>query len=190
MVAQVTATLGMPDPGRRQGGRGTARRGAPTPDVLSGEGGMSRSTSRLVSHGPSATGPCPSSLAWVALTAGLNLLLPQVEIVGEHNAVSMSPQDAPSVIAKRDRRNLPGVHLRQPQRWWCCWGRQARPPQPGTYDTLIDRFRRDTEHPACARLLGRPDHRKAGVQSSDWQSRFVQLNLAATSGSTGRATSR
>ena len=43
----------------------------------------------------------PIILAWVALTAGLNLLLPQVEIVGEHNAVSMSPQDAPSVIAAK-----------------------------------------------------------------------------------------
>ena len=43
----------------------------------------------------------PIILAWVALTAGLNLLLPQVEIVSEHNAVSMSPQDAPSVIAAK-----------------------------------------------------------------------------------------
>lgn len=43
----------------------------------------------------------PIILVWVAYTAAVNLLVPQVEKVGMANAVSMSPQDAPAVIAAK-----------------------------------------------------------------------------------------
>ena len=43
----------------------------------------------------------PLILIWVAYTAAVNLLVPQVEKVGMANAVSMSPQDAPAVIAAK-----------------------------------------------------------------------------------------
>ena len=43
----------------------------------------------------------PIILIWVAYTAAVNLLVPQVEKVGMANAVSMSPQDAPAVIAAK-----------------------------------------------------------------------------------------
>ena len=43
----------------------------------------------------------PIILVWVAFTAAVNLLVPQVEKVGMANAVSMSPQDAPAVIAAK-----------------------------------------------------------------------------------------
>ena len=39
----------------------------------------------------------PIILIWVAFTAAVNLLVPQVEKVGMANAISMSPQDAPAV---------------------------------------------------------------------------------------------
>ena len=62
----------------------------------------------MSAHGPR---PCiprairvsavPIILVWIALTAAMNLLLPQVEVVGKDNAVSMSPSDAPSVIAAK-----------------------------------------------------------------------------------------
>jgi putative drug exporter of the RND superfamily len=44
----------------------------------------------------------PIILAWVTMAAALNLALPQVEAVGKENAVSMSPQDAPAVIAAKE----------------------------------------------------------------------------------------
>ncbi len=58
-------------------------------------------------------GAVPIILIWVAITAALNLLLPQVESVSKHNAVSMSPpQDAPSVIAaKKMGEEIPRVQL-------------------------------------------------------------------------------
>ena len=43
----------------------------------------------------------PIILVWVAFTAATNLLVPQGEKVGMANAVSMSPQDAPAVIAAK-----------------------------------------------------------------------------------------
>src|SRR5690242_20964490 len=43
----------------------------------------------------------PIILIWLAATAASNLLVPKLEVVGANNAVSLSPQDAPSVIATK-----------------------------------------------------------------------------------------
>lgn len=43
----------------------------------------------------------PIILFWLAAADAANLLVPQLEIVGARNAVSLSPQDAPSVIAMK-----------------------------------------------------------------------------------------
>jgi RND superfamily putative drug exporter len=71
----------------------------------------------------------PIILAWVALTAGLNLLLPQVEIVGEHNAVSMSPQDAPSVIAAKRIGATFQESTSTAWRWWFWWAMASSAPR-------------------------------------------------------------
>lgn len=55
----------------------------------------------------------PIILIWVAFTAATDLLVPQVEKVGMANAVSMSPQDAPAVIAAKRMGESSRVHLRQ-----------------------------------------------------------------------------
>ena len=41
----------------------------------------------------------PIILGWIALIALLNVIVPQLEAVGKMRSVSMSPDDAPSVIA-------------------------------------------------------------------------------------------
>jgi len=41
----------------------------------------------------------PIIFGWIALIAVLNFTVPQLEVVGEMQAVSMSPKDAPSVAA-------------------------------------------------------------------------------------------
>lgn len=43
----------------------------------------------------------PIIVIWVALTAAVNLLVPPIESVARDHAVSMSPADAPSVIAAK-----------------------------------------------------------------------------------------
>ena len=41
----------------------------------------------------------PIIVGWVALIAVLNVTVPQLEVVGQMRAVSMSPKQAPAVIA-------------------------------------------------------------------------------------------
>ena len=41
----------------------------------------------------------PIIIGWIALIAILNVTVPQLEVVGQMRAVSMSPGEAPSVIA-------------------------------------------------------------------------------------------
>ena len=54
----------------------------------------------------------PVILAWIALIAVLNVTVPQLEVVGQNQAVSMSPDAAPSMIAMK--RIGPGFSRRQP----------------------------------------------------------------------------
>ena len=144
----------------------------------------SASTSRPAIPRTIRTLAVPIILIWVALTAGLNLLLPQVEIVGEHNAVSMSPQDAPSVIAAKKigrtfqestSDSLAMVVLTGDDKL----GDAARQ----YYGSLIDKFRA-SEHVQHVHDFWGDAITAAGVQSSDGKAAYVQLNLAGDQGST------
>ena len=43
----------------------------------------------------------PIILAWIGVIALLNVIVPQLETVGQMRAVSMSPESAPSMIAMK-----------------------------------------------------------------------------------------
>ena len=43
----------------------------------------------------------PIILGWIALIAVVNVVVPQLETVGQMQAVSMSPDDAPSMISMK-----------------------------------------------------------------------------------------
>ncbi len=130
-------------------------------------------------------GAIPIIVIWVAITAGLNLLLPQVESVSKHNVVSMSPQDAPSVVAAKKMGakfqestsdSIAMVVLTSDQPL----GDDAH----RYYDTLIGNFERDTHHVEHVQNFWGDLITAAGVQSSDGKAAYVQLNLAGDQGST------
>lgn len=144
-------------------------------------------------QGPSRTGfprtirtlAVPLILIWVAYTAATNLLVPQVEKVGMANAVSMSPQDAPAVIAAKrmgqkfqesSSDSIAMVVLVGDQPL----GDAAR----GYYSTLVDEFTADTEHVEHVHDFWGDLITAAGVQSSDGKAAYVQLNLVGDQGST------
>jgi RND superfamily putative drug exporter len=127
----------------------------------------------------------PIILAWVAITAALNLLIPQVEKVGMANAVSMSPQDAPAVIAAKrmgakfqestsDSIAMVVLIGDEPL------GDDAR----RYYDTLVDEFESDARHVEHVANFWGDMITAAGVQSSDGKAAYVQLNLVGDQGST------
>ncbi len=56
----------------------------------------------------------PIILGWIAIIAVANIIVPQLETVGQMRAVSMSPNDAPSMISmKQVGERLQGGRLRQ-----------------------------------------------------------------------------
>ena len=127
----------------------------------------------------------PIILVWVAFTAAPNLLVPQVEKVGMANAVSMSPQDAPAVIAAKrmgekfqestsDSIAMVVLVGEEPL------GESARE----YYRTLIGKFEADTKHVEHVHDFWGDMITAAGVQSSDARAAYVQLNLAGDQGST------
>ena len=127
----------------------------------------------------------PIILVWVAFTAATNLLVPQVEKVGMANAVSMSPQDAPAVIAAKrmgekfqestsDSIAMVVLVGEEPL------GESARE----YYRTLIGKFEADTKHVEHVHDFWGDMITAAGVQSSDARAAYVQLNLAGDQGST------
>ncbi|MDX1873978.1 MMPL family transporter [Mycolicibacterium sp. 120266] len=130
-------------------------------------------------------GAIPIILIWVAITAALNLLLPQVESVSKHNAVSMSPQDAPSVIAAKKMGAKFAESTSDSIAMVVLTGDQPLDAAAHHYyDELIANLQRDTKHVEHVQNFWGDLITAAGVQSADGKAAYVQLNLAGDQGST------
>jgi RND superfamily putative drug exporter len=89
----------------------------------------------------------PIILAWVTMAAALNLALPQVEAVGKENAVSMSPQDAPAVIAAKEMGEKFQEFTSDSIAMVVLIGEQPLSDAAHHYyDTLVDKLQQDPEH--------------------------------------------
>ena len=127
----------------------------------------------------------PIILVWVAYTAAVNLLVPQVEKVGMANAVSMSPQDAPAVIAAKRMGAKFQESTSDSIAMVVIVGDQTLGESAHRYyATLIDKFKADTKHVQHVHDFWGDMITAAGVQSSDGKAAYVQLNLAGDQGST------
>ena len=127
----------------------------------------------------------PIILIWVLYTAATNLLVPQVEKVGMANAVSMSPQDAPAVIAAKRMGHKFGESESDSIAMVVLVGDQALGEEAHRYyDTLVSKFEEDAEHVEHVHNFWGDMITAAGVQSSDGRAAYVQLNLAGDQGST------
>ncbi|AQT80791.1 hypothetical protein B1R94_18280 [Mycolicibacterium litorale] len=127
----------------------------------------------------------PIILAWVAFTAAVNLLVPQVEKVGMANAVSMSPQDAPSVIAAKRMGQKFGESSSDSIAMVVLVGDQPLGEAAHRYyEALVDKFDADKKHVEHVHDFWGDMITAAGVQSSDGKAAYVQLNLAGDQGST------
>ncbi|WP_059020735.1 MMPL family transporter [Mycobacterium sp. M26] len=127
----------------------------------------------------------PIILVWVAFTAAVNLLVPQVEKVGMANAVSMSPQDAPAVIAAKRMGQKFGESTSDSIAMVVLVGDQPLGDSAHRYyETLVEKFKADTKHVEHVHDFWGDMITAAGVQSSDGKAAYVQLNLAGDQGST------
>ncbi|OJZ67816.1 hypothetical protein BRW64_06140, partial [Mycolicibacterium diernhoferi] len=125
----------------------------------------------------------PIILGWIALLVVLNSVVPQLEEVGQLRAVSMSPDNAPSMIAmkrvgavfeefKSDSSAMVVLEGEEPL------GEAAHK----FYDELIDKLEADTEHVEHVQDFWGDPLTAAGAQSPDGKAAYVQVYLAGNQG--------
>jgi RND superfamily putative drug exporter len=127
----------------------------------------------------------PIILAWLLLTIAVNVLVPPIESVARNHAVTMSPQDAPAMIAAKrvgekfhesNSDSIAMVVLESDNEL----GAQAH----RYYDVLVKKLRADPKHVQHVQNVWGDLLTAAGVQSRDGKAAYVQLNLAGNQGST------
>ncbi|MCV7238865.1 MMPL/RND family transporter [Mycolicibacterium celeriflavum] len=125
----------------------------------------------------------PIIVGWVALIAVLNVTVPQLEVVGQMQSVSMSPSEAPSVIAmkrvgevfeefKSDSAAMIVLEGQQPL------GDDAR----RYYNHLIDRLEADDAHVEHIQDFWGDPLTEAAAVSADGKAVYVQAYLAGNMG--------
>ena len=125
----------------------------------------------------------PIIVGWVALIAVLNVTAPQLEVVGQNQAVSMSPDAAPSMIAMKrigkvfeegnsDSSAMIVLEGQEPL------GEAAR----AFYDQMIAKLRSDTKHVESIQDFWGDPLTAAGAQSNDGKAVYVQIKTAGNQG--------
>jgi RND superfamily putative drug exporter len=125
----------------------------------------------------------PIIVGWVALIAVLNVTVPQLEVVGQMRAVSMSPKEAPSVIATMrvgkvfkefDSDSSAMIVLEGDHPL----GEDAH----RFYDDMVVKLRADTTHVQHIQDFWGDPLTRVGAQSEDGKAAYVQVYLAGNMG--------
>jgi RND superfamily putative drug exporter len=125
----------------------------------------------------------PIILGWVVIAAFLNISVPQLEAVGEERSVSMSPEDAPAVIAMQRIGSVFDEFTSNSSIMIVIEGQQKLGDDSRRYySELIEKLRADTKHVEHVQDLWSDPLTAAGVQSADGEAVQVQVNLAGNQG--------
>jgi putative drug exporter of the RND superfamily len=125
----------------------------------------------------------PILLGWLALTVIVNVVVPQLEVVGEAHAVSLAPNDAPSLQAMQrigkdfkefDSNSSAMIVLEGDQPL----GDAAHK----YYDGLIDKLETDKKHVEHIQDFWGDPLTASGAQSADGKAAYVQVYLAGNQG--------
>jgi putative drug exporter of the RND superfamily len=127
----------------------------------------------------------PIILGWLALMAITNAVVPQLEMVSKAHSVSLSPQDAPALVAMKrlgtqfqqfDSDSMAMIVLEGEQPL----GDEAH----HYYDDLVRQLEQDTKHVQHVQNYWGDLITAAGSQSTDGKAAYVQVNLAGNQGET------
>ncbi len=125
----------------------------------------------------------PIIVGWIALIVVLTVTVPQLEVVGQMQAVSMSPKEAPSVIAMMrvgkvfqefDSDSSAMIVLEGDQPL----GEDAH----RFYDDMVDKLRADTKHVEHIQDFWGDPLTRVGAQSEDGKAAYVQVYLRGNMG--------
>lgn len=127
----------------------------------------------------------PIILFWVAVAALVNVIAPQLEVVGEQHSAPMAPDDAPSMIAmKRMGANFKEFNSNSTVMIVVEGQNPLGPDAHAYYDEIIRKLRRDPEHIQHIQDFWGDTLTAAGAQSADGKASYVMLNLAGEQGQT------
>ncbi|VEG55569.1 transporter [Mycolicibacterium aurum] len=125
----------------------------------------------------------PIILGWIALIVVVNVTVPQLEVVGEAQAVSMSPNDAPSMISMKKVGELFEEGDSDSSVMIVFEGEQPLGDEAHAwYDELVERLRADTAHVQSVQDFWSDPLTASGSQSNDGLAAYVQVKLAGNQG--------
>lgn len=127
----------------------------------------------------------PIVLFWIAFAVLVNVVAPQLEVVGELHSAPMAPEDAPSMIAmKRMGANFKEFNTNATVMIVVEGQKPLGPDAHAYYDEIIRKLRQDPEHIQHIQDFWGDTLTAAGAQSPDGKAAYVMLNLAGEQGQT------
>jgi RND superfamily putative drug exporter len=127
----------------------------------------------------------PIVLFWIVVAVLVNVIAPQLEIVGERHAAPMAPEDAPSMIAmKRMGANFKEFNSNSTIMIVVEGQKPLGPDAHAYYDEIIRKLRQDPKHIQHIQDFWGDTLTAAGAQSPDGKASYVMLNLAGEQGQT------
>ncbi|WP_179466999.1 MMPL/RND family transporter [Mycolicibacterium vinylchloridicum] len=127
----------------------------------------------------------PIILFWLAVAVVVNVVAPQLEVVGEMHSAPMAPEDAPSMKAMK----LMGANFQEFNSnstiMIVVEGQKPLGPDAHQYyDEIIRKLEQDPEHIQHIQDFWGDTLTAAGAQSADGKASYVMLNLAGEQGQT------
>jgi RND superfamily putative drug exporter len=127
----------------------------------------------------------PIVLFWIVVAVLVNVLAPQLEVVGELHSAPMAPEDAPSMIAmKRMGANFKEFNSNSTIMIVVEGQKPLGPEAHAYYDEIIRKLRQDSEHIQHIQDFWGDTLTAAGAQSPDGKASYVMINLAGEQGQT------
>jgi putative drug exporter of the RND superfamily len=125
----------------------------------------------------------PIVLIWIAVIAILNTVVPQLEEVGKLRAVSMSPNDAPALIATKRVGEVFKEYNTSSSVMIVLEGDEPLGADAHTfYDEIVRKLRADPEHVQHVQDFWGDTLTAAGAQSIDGKASYVQVYIAGDQG--------
>ena len=124
-------------------------------------------------------------LAWIGVIAALNTVVPQLEEVGKLRAVSMSPNDAPSMIATKRVGKVFDEYSTSSSVMIVLEGDNPLGADAHAfYDKMVADLRADTTHVQHVQDFWGDTLTAKGAQSRDGKAAYVQVYIAGDQGET------
>ncbi|TXH17855.1 MAG: MMPL family transporter [Mycobacterium sp.] len=124
-------------------------------------------------------------LAWIGVIAALNTVVPQLEEVGKLRAVSMSPNDAPSMIATKSVGKVFDEYSTSSSVMIVLEGENPLGADAHAfYDKMVSDLRADTTHVQHVQDFWGDTLTAKGAQSRDGKAAYVQVYIAGDQGET------